>query len=90
MGNHPSAQSRETGQHERPKRLSPFNLSQMSYSLTIGTGNIQADEYRQNLHEAITEALKLAFLVDEITLTGPQTFALHVLNDFLQRLVKKE
>ncbi len=57
--------------------------------ITIKTGTTPPDEYRGNLHEAITEVLKLAFVSEEMTLNEAQTFARHFLNDFLQRLVKK-
>ncbi len=59
-------------------------------TITINTGNTPPDEYKENLHESITEVLKLAFVSDEMNLNEAQTFAIHVLNDFLQRLVKKE
>lgn len=60
-----------------------------AHQFTIKTGNIPPDEYRENLHDAITEVLQMAFLASEITLNEAQTFAVHFLSGFLQALAKR-
>lgn len=54
--------------------------------LSIPTGGTLPAEYAADLHEALTETMKMAFSQQEMTLDERQTFAIHTLNGFIQQL----
>ena len=59
-----------------------------SYNVTIPIGNRIPGDYLRDLHEGIAEVLKLVYERRDLDLGEQKTYALYMVQDLQQRLVK--